>query len=49
MSDALPYTRGICIARILGIYDYLNNYFALYTRLTRSRIRVELESPASWG
>ena len=29
--------------------EYLNNYFAMYTRLTRSRIREELASPAYLG
>ena len=33
-SDALLYTRGILIPRLLGVRNYLNNYFAMYTRLT---------------
>ena len=46
MSDALSYTRGTRIARLLGARYYLNNYFAMYTRLTCSRIQVEHASPA---
>ena len=30
--------------RLLGVTNYLNNYFAMYARLTRSRIRVVLAS-----
>ena len=44
MYDALPYMRGTRILRLLGVRNYLNNYFA-YKRLTRSRIQVELASP----
>ena len=49
MPDALPYTRGSRIPRLLGIRNYLNNYFAMYKRLTHSRIRVVLTSPAYLG
>ena len=42
MCDALPYTRGTRIPRLLGVRNYLNNYFTMYKRLTHSRIRVEL-------
>ena len=35
--------------RLLGVINYLNNYFAMYKRLTHSRIRVELASNAAWG
>ena len=42
----LPYTRGTRIPRLLGVRDYLNHYIAMYKRLTRSRITVELASPA---
>ena len=35
--------------RLLGVSNYLNNYFAMYKGLTRSRIRVELASPACLG
>ena len=45
-SDALPYTRGTGILRLLMVRDYLKNYYAMYTRLTRSHIRVELAFPA---
>ena len=46
MSDALPYMRGTRIPRLVGVRNYLTNYFTIYKRLTRSRIRVELASPA---
>ena len=39
MYDALPDTRGTRIPCLLGVRNYLNNYFA-YNRLTCSRIRV---------
>ena len=32
-----------------GVRNYLNNYVAMCKRLTRSRIRVELASPAYLG
>ena len=38
MSDALAYTRGSHIPRLLGGRNYLNIYFDMYTRLTRLRI-----------
>ena len=37
------------IPRRLGVEHYLNNYFAMYKRLTRYRIPVELASPAKMG
>ena len=37
------------IPRLFGVRNYLNNYFAMYTRLTHSRIRVELALPAYLG
>ena len=49
MSNALPYTRGTRIPHLLGVRNYLKNYFAMYTRLTRSRIRLELASPTYLG
>ena len=49
MNDVLSYTRGTRIPRLLGDRNYLNNYFANYTRLTHSRIRVELASSAFLG
>ena len=33
------------IPRLNGVKTYLKNSFAMYTRLTRSRLRVELASP----
>ena len=35
------------IPRLLGVKDYLNNYFPLYTRLTRFRIRLEIYPPVT--
>ena len=32
--------------RLLGVRNYFNNYFAMYKRLTYSRIRVKLASHA---
>ena len=49
MSNVLLYTRGTCIPHLLGVKNYLNNYLVMYKRLTRSRIRVELASPAYMG
>ena len=49
MSDPLAYTRGSRIPRLLGVRNYLNNYFAMYRRLTRSHIRAELAFPAYLG
>ena len=49
MSDALPFTRETSIPRLLGVGSYLNNYFVMYARLTRSRIRVVLTYPAYLG
>ena len=45
LTYALPYMRGTRIARLLGVKHYLKNYFAMYTRLTLSRIPEELASP----
>ena len=41
--------RGTRIPRLLEVRNYLNNYRAKYKYLTRSRIRVELASPAYLG
>ena len=30
-----PYTLGTRVPRLLGVRNYLNNYFSMYTRLTR--------------
>ena len=50
MSDALAYTRGANIHRLLGVRNYFDNYSAMYKRLTRSRLCVELASPAyAWN
>ena len=43
------YRRRTSIPRLLGFKNYLNNYYAMYTRLTRSRISVEFASPAYFG
>ena len=47
--DAFAYTHGSRIPRPLGVRNYLNNSFTMYKRVTRSRIRVELASPAYLG
>ena len=49
MSDAFLYTYGTRIACLLGVKNYLINYLTMYTPLTRSRIRLELTSPAYMG
>ena len=49
MSDALPYTRGTRIPRLLGDWNSLNNYFDMYTHLTPSRKYAVLASPVSMG
>ena len=46
MSDALPYTHGTRIPRLIVVRNYLNDYLANYTRLKHSLIRVELAFPA---
>ena len=43
------YPRGTRIPCLLGVINYLNTYFAMYKRLTRSCIRVELATPACLG
>ena len=40
------HVHGPCIPHLLGVKNYLNNYFAIYMRLTHYRIRAELGSPA---
>ena len=45
----LPYTRETRLHRLLGVRNYLNNYFAIYTRLTRSHIHADVESLANLG
>ena len=47
-SALFPYTPGTRIARLLGVNNLLNNYSAMYTRLSCSRIFVELASPADF-
>ena len=49
MADVLPYTCGTRSPRLLGVRNYLNNYFAMCKRLTHSRIRVELAAPRLVG
>ena len=34
---------------ILGVKNYLNNYFIMYTRLKRFRIHAEVEAPLYMG
>ena len=49
MSHALPYICGTRIPHLIGVKDYLNNYFAMFSRMSRSRTRVELASPTYLG
>ena len=49
MSDALPFTRGTRIPRLLEVRDYLNIYFSMYTCLTSSHIFADLASAAYLG
>ena len=35
------YTRGSPSPCLLGVRNYLHNYYAMYARLTRSRTRIE--------
>ena len=37
--------RETHLPQLLGVRNYLKNYFAMYTRLTRSSVRVELAPP----
>ena len=41
--------HGTRIPSLLGVRNYLKNYFAMYTRLTLSRICVELAPLAYLG
>ena len=45
----LLYTRGTRIPPLLGVRNYLYNYFVMYKRLTRSGIYAELASSAYLG
>ena len=45
----LSYTPGIRIYRLLGLRNYLDNYFAMYKRLPRSFIQVEHATPRLLG
>ena len=40
---------GLACPIYLAVRNYLNNYFAMYIRLTRSLIGVDLASPDYWG
>ena len=42
----LPHKRESRIPRLLQVKNYLINFFAMYTCLTRFRIREKLASPA---
>ena len=42
MSNTLPNTGVTRNPRLPEVCNYLNNYCNMYTRLSRSRIRVEL-------
>ena len=45
MPALFPYTRTLRIHRLVEVKNYLNNYFAMYTGLTRFRVGVKLASP----
>ena len=48
-SDALLYPRVTCIPCLLEVKNYLNNYFAMYTCLKRTRIWVwNWHPPPTW-
>ena len=49
MSDTLPYAHETRIPCLLGVKNYLNNHFAMYTWLSCSRIREYFSSPAYLG
>ena len=49
MSDALPYAGESRHHRLLGVKNYLNHHFAMYTCLSYSRIWVYFASPAYLG
>ena len=49
MSDALPYTDGTRIPRLLAVRNYLKNYVAIHKHMTRFRIGVQLGSPVYLG
>ena len=44
--EALPYTGGTRTPRLLGVRNYLNNFFTMHKGLTRTCIHVEVASPA---
>ena len=41
--------RATRIPRLFGVGNYLNNYFAMYTRLIRTHIHADLASRAYLG
>ena len=49
MSDTLPYAHETHIPCLVGVKNYLNNHFAMYTCLMRFRKWMELASPAYMG
>ena len=49
MCDAHPATYGTRKCPLLGFRNYLNNYFAMYKRVTPSRLHVQLASVAYVG
>ena len=49
MSDTLPYAHETHNPCLLGVKNYLNNHFAMYSCLSSSRIRVYFVSPAYLG
>ena len=49
MPALFPYTPILRIARLFEVKNSLNNYFAMYTCLTRFRIQLKLASTAYLG
>ena len=49
MYDALTYMRGTRISRLLKVKNFLNNYFNMYKRKSRTRICMGLASPDYLG
>ena len=49
MSDVLPYAGESRHHRLLGVKNFLNHHFAMYTWPSYSRIRVIFATPAYLG
>ena len=49
MCDSFLVPPGTRIPRLLGVKNYLSNYFAMFILLTLSLLRGELPSPDYFG